>query len=105
MTSPVLTLVMWVLTILSIIWTWRLINFAIRTANRIAVATEITANNVAAIYDSLPPEFKQRREEIVKAEKQSAGQSPRRVRSGDQEYDWRLPPHAQAIIPDASGSR
>jgi hypothetical protein len=95
-----LNLILWVLTILSIIWTWRLINFAIRTANRIAVATETTANNVAAIYDSLPPEFKQRREEVVKVEKQAAEQSTRHARPGDQEYDWRMPAHAQALVPN-----
>ena len=88
-----LELILLVLTILSVIWTWRLINFGIRTANRIAVAAAITASNVAAIYDSLPPEFKQRREEIVRAEKelkQSTKQSHH-----TQKHDWRLPPHAQ----------
>jgi len=53
-------LILLVLTILSIIWTWRLINFGIKTATRIAVATETTTTAMTMLCEALSPEAKRR---------------------------------------------
>src|SRR5262245_18875031 len=74
-----MTLILWVLTILSVIWTWRLINFGVRTAERIARASEITAFNVEDIYESLSPEAKQRAIEVMAARKAKDEEARKRV--------------------------
>jgi hypothetical protein len=60
MESTMWNLIMFVLTVLSIIWTWQLINFAIKTANRIAISSELTAATMLALYDGLSDEAKAR---------------------------------------------
>ena len=65
-------LILLVLTVLSVIWTWRLINFAIRTANRIAVATETSSVAMQTLCDSLSDEAKQRANAVWLARKSEA---------------------------------
>ena len=58
-----LSVILFVLTVLSVIWTWRLINFGVRSANRIALATETSAAALQTICDSMSDEAKQRANE------------------------------------------
>jgi hypothetical protein len=49
-----------ILTVIYIIWLSRLISFGVNTATRIAVASETTALTMAALYQTLSPEAKER---------------------------------------------
>jgi hypothetical protein len=50
-----IALLSFILTIVYVIWLGRLISFGVRTATRIAVATEATAASMALIVSRLPP--------------------------------------------------
>jgi hypothetical protein len=60
--------IIFVLSILSIIATWRMIREAFRLGYRIANATEVSARNLTMLCDALAPEAKQRAIEVAEAE-------------------------------------
>ena len=82
-----MTLILIVLTILSVICTWLLIDFGIKTAKRIAVATERSAFMLEAIFDSLPEEATARVKAIRAAREQEQQEANKVYRRGSVSED------------------
>jgi CHASE3 domain sensor protein len=55
-----MSIIVFVLAIVSAFMMWRLISFGVRSANSISRSSEASAAALQAIYDAMPPEAQQR---------------------------------------------
>ena len=79
-----------ILSIIYIIWLTNLINFGIRTATRIAVASEATALSVASIYHALSPEAKERARDFQRQIEESNAANAKVIAKARSERDYKI---------------
>lgn len=93
---------MWVfsiiLSIIYLLWLTRLIDFATRTGNRIAVATEASAAHLAVIVQALPPEVMERIAATKAAEKALITETAKAFRAKQQHAEYRANIIAAGIV-------
>ena len=79
-----------ILSIIYIIWLTNLINFGIRTATRIAAASEATALSVASIYHALSPEAKERARDFQRQIEESNAANAKVIAKARSERDYKI---------------